>query len=203
MSKKVKYKLTEEKLVYEILDKEDKVIHHELYPFEKREQKLVEHLKSLEGPIYGFLHFVDRSTIDYLKNIKNNADLFLIVGRIKGDSKIEEKNIENFKKYANELMSSRTGKFGVILLQSEIWENCPKAWMHDRILLSKNFYLGFGGDLKKDFIKTSVSYSIELSPTDQWKNYNEFVDYFKILFFGTDDELKRRGVVFKRREKLL
>jgi hypothetical protein len=203
MPEKVKYKITEEKLVYEVLDRGDKIIRHELYPFEKREQKLIEHLRSLEGPIYGFLNFVDKSTLLYLKEIKDDADLFIIVGRIKGDSKSEEQNIETFKKLANDFKTKRCGKFEAILFQSEIFDKCPKAWMHDRILLGKNFYVSIGGDLKKDSILAPISYSIQLSPSSQWKNYEEFVDYFKVLFFGTDDELKKRGVVFQRREKLL
>jgi len=197
----LKYEVFERKLVFDV--SEQAIVRHEIFPYEKRQQRLIEHLTKLESPVYGFLHYVDKTTINYLRHVKSDVDIHLVVGRITGGSKTEEENIEAFKKICRDLKAKRTGKFEVFLLQSEIWKQCPKAWMHDRFLLSRNFHLAMGGDLTKGFLLSSGSFTLTAIPTEQWEEYDDFVDYFRSLLTKTDEELKARGMIFQRRERIV
>ena len=197
----LKYEVCEEKLVFNV--PEPAMVRHEIFPYEKRERRLIEYLRKLESPVYGFLNYVDITTIDYLRHVKHDVEIHLVVGLIKGESRIEQENIEAFKKVAENFKAKRTGAFEVFVLQSEIWKKCPKAWMHDRFLLSGNFHLAMGGDLKRDSLLSPASFTIIATPVQQWEEYDDFVDYFRSLLTKTDEELNARGILFQRREKIV
>ena len=197
----LKYEVCEEKLIFNVT--EQATVRHEIFPYEKREQRLIEYLQKLESPVYGFLHYVDKTTMNYLRHVRDDVEIHLVVGRIIGKSKIEEENIEAFKKICNDFKDKRKGEFEVFLLQSEIWKQCPKAWMHDRFLSSGNFHLAMGGDLTRSFLLSPGSFTIIATPVNQWEEYDDFVDYFRSLLTKTDQELRARGIVFQRRERIV
>jgi len=197
----LKYEVCEEKLIFNV--PEPAMVRHEIFPYEKREQTLIDHLQKLESPVYGFLHYVDKTTIDYLRHVKDDVEIHLVVGLIRGESTKEEENMEAFKKVCENFKAKRRGAFEVFLLQSEIWRQCPKAWMHDRFLLSGNFHLAMGGDLTRGFLLSPGSFTIIATPMEQWEEYDDFLDYFRSLITKTDQELKARGIMFQRRERIV
>jgi len=93
--------------------------------------------KELRGTVRLQLPYADFTTLGYLENIPRECDIRLLVGILKNEKKITKKA---------RLLSRGRRSFKV---RQILFEN-GTAPFHDRIIISKNFFIQIGADLKRD-----------------------------------------------------